>query len=258
MKKFELIFSTIIIIILLLSSCKKFSKDESNFSEKVIESKSNFSEEVIENNINKSPSDCVKDWMKRNLDVTTYRNGDPIPQVTDRKIWIGLNTGAWCYNNNDPANGKIYGKLYNWYAVNDPRGLAPKGWHVPSDEEWKELEMCLGMSRFLADSIDGTRRGIDEGGKLKEAGTRHWRSPNEGATNESGFTGLPGGTRDGHFGYFSSIGELGCFWTSTEHHTRYNSLCSYTRILFYSDPYISRESSFCNKKDGYYVRCVKD
>src|ERR1035437_9378616 len=79
-------------------------------------------------------STCSQIWMLKNLEVTTYRNGDPIPQVTNRGAWDRLSTGAWCYYNNDPAMGAIYGKLYNWYAVNDPRGLAPAGWHIPSDE----------------------------------------------------------------------------------------------------------------------------
>src|SRR5690242_1829855 len=78
-------------------------------------------------------------WMLKNLDVTTYRNGDPISQVTDSTQWVGLTTGAWCYYNNDPANNVVYGKLYNWYAVNDPRGIAPLGWHIPTDAEWTTL-----------------------------------------------------------------------------------------------------------------------
>ncbi|RYY08664.1 MAG: hypothetical protein EOO04_39670, partial [Chitinophagaceae bacterium] len=82
---------------------------------------------------------CDQVWTVKNLDVTTYRNGDPIPQVTDPNAWATARTGAWCYYDNDPSNGAIYGKLYNWYAVNDARGLAPAGWHVPSDAEWNTL-----------------------------------------------------------------------------------------------------------------------
>ena len=81
----------------------------------------------------------TQQWMRENLDVVTYRNGDIIPQVTDATAWAALTTGAWCYYNNDSANGAIYGKLYNWYAVNDTRGLAPTGWHVPTDAEWTIL-----------------------------------------------------------------------------------------------------------------------
>src|SRR5665647_2153473 len=126
---------------------------------------------------------CTQVWMLKNLDVSTYRNGDLIPEVTDQTAWATLTTGAWCYNNNDPAVGVIYGKLYNWYAVNDPRGLAPTGWHVPSDAEWTTLSTCLG-----GDAVAG--------GAKKETGTTHWTSPNTGATNSSGFTALPGGLRD--------------------------------------------------------------
>jgi uncharacterized protein (TIGR02145 family) len=86
---------------------------------------------------------CDQVWMLKNLDVTTYRNGDPIPQVTDPSAWVGLTTGAWCYASFNPANGSM-GKLYNWYAVNDPRGLAPEGWHIPSLAEWNTFAACVG------------------------------------------------------------------------------------------------------------------
>src|SRR5436190_23369500 len=131
---------------------------------------------------------CDQVWMIKNLDVSTYRNGDPIPEVTDPSQWAGLTTGAWCYYENNSANGTIYGKLYNWYAVNDPRGLAPLGWHVPSDEELTTLTSCLG-GVFVA------------GGTMKETGTTHWLAPNTEATNSSGWTGLPGGYRN-EFGSF--------------------------------------------------------
>ncbi len=119
-------------------------------------------------------------WMTRNLDVDHYRNGDPIPEVKSASLWKSLTTGAWCYFKNDKDSGVTYGKLYNWYAVNDPRGLAPVGWHIPSDAEWSTLSAYLG-----GDSIAG--------GKLKESGTSHWNIPNTGATNVSGFSALPGG-----------------------------------------------------------------
>src|ERR1035437_4904310 len=124
---------------------------------------------------------CTQSWMLKNLDVSTYRNGDLIPEVTDGSAWSALTAGAWCWYNNDSAtNASTYGKLYNWYAVNDPRGLAPTGWHVPSDAEWTTLSTCLGGNAVA-------------GGAMKETGTTHWTSPNTGATNSSGFTGLPGG-----------------------------------------------------------------
>src|ERR1035437_1728963 len=145
---------------------------------------------------------CTQVWMLKNLDVSTYRNGDWIPEVTDPGAWSALTTGAWCWYNNDPTMGVIYGKLYNWYAVNDPRGLAPTGWHVPSDAEWWTLSTCLGGAAVA-------------GGAMKETGTTHWTSPNTGATNSSGFTGLPEGLRtDG--GPFYDVGSYGGWWSSTE------------------------------------------
>ncbi|MBI5326284.1 MAG: C40 family peptidase [Ignavibacteriae bacterium] len=179
-------------------------------------------------------------WKTKNLNVSTYRNGDPIPQVTDPTEWGNLTTGAWCYYNNDPANGTVYGKLYNWYAVNDPRGLAPIGWHIPSDGEWTTLTNQLG-----GESIAG--------GKLKEIGTTHWSSPNTGATNESGFTGLPSGYRSDSpgNGTFYSINNGAMWWSTT---TIGDS--SWWRVLFYNETYVTR--AFAWNCIGASVRCVKD
>lgn len=140
-------------------------------------------------------------WTCSNLDVTTYRNGDTIPQVTDQASWQLLTTGAWCYYDNNSANGAIYGKLYNWYAVNDPRGLAPNGYHIPTDVEWTVLTDYLGGLTVA-------------GGKMKEIGTTHWSAPNADATNSSWFTGLPGGYRD-FFGVYLGIGDNGLWISST-------------------------------------------
>jgi uncharacterized protein (TIGR02145 family) len=180
---------------------------------------------------------CDQDWMVKNLDVDHYRNGDPIPQVTDQSAWIGLKTGAWCYYNNDPANGAIYGKLYNWYAVSDPRGLAPVGWHVPSYDELTTLRECLG-GLFIA------------GGKMKA--TTLWNSPNTGATNESGFTGLPGGNRSGYVGTFSAVNEWGYFWSSTE----YIIGEVWLGLLRNFDAFF--HISTFNKTTGLSVRCIRD
>lgn len=147
----------------------------------------------------------TQEWTNCNLDVTTYRDGTPIPEVTDPTVWANLTTGAWCYYDNDSANGTTYGKLYNWYAVNDPRGLAPVGYHVPTDEEWTTLTTFLGGETVA-------------GGKMKETGLCHWTSPNTDATNISGFTGLPGGYRNFN-GTFSGIGYVGYWWSSSEDDT---------------------------------------
>jgi uncharacterized protein (TIGR02145 family) len=191
-------------------------------------------------------------WMCKNLDVDRYRNGDLIPEVTDPTAWENLKTGAWCYYDNDPSMGAIYGKLYNWYAVNDPRGLAPSGWHVPSDDEWKKLEMSLGMSQSVANT-DGWR-GTDEGGKLKEKGTLHWLSPNVGGTNESGFTALPGGLRDD--GTFDHLLNCGHWWVSTDN----NATNAYHRNIYYESSNIARYYYYPDhfKNLGFSVRCVQD
>lgn len=193
---------------------------------------------------------CSQTWMLKNLDVDHYRNGDPIPEITDNTAWMNATEGAWCYYENNPANGDIYGKLYNWFAVNDARGLAPEGWHIPSDDEWKTLEMCLGMTQSEADATNW--RGTDEGGKLREAGTTHWNSPNNGATNESGFTALPSSSRAFSDGQFMTFGWH-CFWWSS---TVYNANYSWSRLLNVGTTTILRDGY--NNRNGFSVRCVKD
>jgi uncharacterized protein (TIGR02145 family) len=126
-------------------------------------------------------------WMAKNLDVSRYRNGDPIPQVQDQTEWSNLTTGAWCYYENNTANGPIYGKLYNWYAVNDPRGLAPEGWHVPNNNDWNSMRVFIGCDTVNFYST--------EAGKLREVGTTHWGTTHTGVTNETGFTALGAGYR---------------------------------------------------------------
>ena len=175
----------------------------------------------------------TQNWMEKNLDVITYRNGDPIPYVTDPEIWASLKTGAWCYFNND----HIYGKLYNWYAVNDSRGLAPTGWHVPTDVEWKTLIKTLG-----GDSIAG--------GKMKVAGAISWTNPNTGVVKTLGFAGRPGGGR-GYFGTFNLIG-FGYWWSSTESGTT----TAWNRSLSFKGSGVSRSSY--DKTSGFSVRCLKD
>lgn len=190
-------------------------------------------------------------WMAKNLDVDHYRNGDAIPQVTDPTQWNNLKTGAWCYYKNDPANGEIYGKLYNWYAVNDSRGLAPDGWHVPTDDEWKELEMCLGMSQTEADSTGW--RGTDQGSQL--AGSADlWQTgalKSNSKFGNSGFSALPGGWRNLN-GTFGSIGYYANWWSATE----CNATNAWYRGMSYGISSIFRSNYF--KEGGFAVRCVRD
>lgn len=187
-------------------------------------------------------------WMAENLNVGHYRNGDPIDHVQDEKKWNDLKSGAWCYYRNDSEEGEIYGKLYNWYAVTDPRGLAPEGWHIPSDEEWKILEMYLGMSK--SDVEKEGLRGNGVGGKMKEAGPAHWNTPNFDANNTSGFCALAAGFRVEH-------GDLSCggqaqFWSSSEN----SFLTAWSRFLRCGSSEVSRGPS--SKYFGFSVRCIKD
>lgn len=225
--------------ILLFSACQKQIPNE-EISETLGIDATKTANKIVE--INMLPvTICNQTWMRKNLDVTTYRNGNPIPQVTDPTQWANLKTGAWCYYNNEPANGAVYGKLYNWYAVNDPRGLAPLGWHVPSDAEWKTLSTCLGGVSVA-------------GGKMKEKRSeRRWYEPNTGATNSSGFTGLPGGVRGGGtIGEFGSIGYLGAWWSSTE------EIGSYASALVLGYQRADAARGVGGKPDGFSVRCVRD
>ncbi|HMA76597.1 MAG TPA: FISUMP domain-containing protein [Candidatus Krumholzibacteriaceae bacterium] len=204
----------------------------------------------IDGNVYQTVTIGTQEWMAENLKVTHYRNGDPIPNVTDDGTWYGLSSGAYCEYDNDGGNVTTYGRLYNGYAVDDSRNIAPEGWHVATDEEWKQLEMYLGMSQSEAD--DTGLRGTDEGGKLKESGTTHWISPNTGATNESGFTALPGGYRY-DYGSFTNMGLYAFFWSSTESN---NSFIAWHRYLGYGSAQVGRGDYY--KQDGFSVRCVRD
>ncbi len=188
-------------------------------------------------------------WTAENLRATHYRNGDAIPNIKNKKQWGKMSMGAYAAYKNKEQNAETYGYLYNWHAVNDPRNLAPEGWHVATDEDWKELEMFLGMSQ--ADADKDKSRGIDEGGKLKEVGTDHWRVPSNG-TNESGFTALPGGFRQYLMGNDRDMGRHAFFWSSTEVDKR---RAWYHRLTF-DESNISRRKE--SKISGYSVRLVKD
>ena len=180
-------------------------------------------------------------WMTKNLNVSRYRNGDIIPQVTNNSQWASLTTGAWCYNRNLTSNGVIYGKLYNWYAVNDPRGLAPVGYHIPTVNDFNVLDLYF---------YENPQPGYD-GGALKETGTTHWQSPNTEATNITGFTALPAGHRIEN-GSFTGNGFYCYFWTSTE----YNSTTASLRLLSYNSANMGGGAD--HKKLGLVVRCIKD
>ncbi|HRY33563.1 MAG TPA: fibrobacter succinogenes major paralogous domain-containing protein [Bacteroidales bacterium] len=175
-------------------------------------------------------------WLVENLKTTTYANGDPIPMVSLSGGWAGLVSGAYCNYLNSEYMAADYGRLYNFFAVSDPRGLAPAGFRVATDEDWKALIAFLGGENGA-------------GGKLKESGTVHWITPNTEGSNGSGFTALPGGTCN-LLGVFFGLGEFGYWWTSSES-------CS-----FYARSYMMYYNSCCitgstnDKKFGFSVRCV--
>ena len=215
-------------------------------------------------------------WTSKNLNVSTYRNGDVIPEVQDKQAWAKLTTGAWCYYNNDASNGTKYGKLYNWYAVNDPRGLAPNGYHIPTDAEWTQLSDYLG-----GESKAGTKMKSTSGWESYTTGDSktcpNCASWNEeyrkkvpchtckdkrsvsaptvthsgNGSNSSGFSGLPGGHR--YFkGAFFNIGTSGFWWSSTENFTYF----AWYRYLEYYNGFVSRKDD--GKGNGFSVRCLRD
>lgn len=179
-------------------------------------------------------------WMAENLNTTKYRNGDPIPNITDNTAWNALITGAYCNYNNDINNVATYGRLYNWYAVVDARSIVPLGWHIPSDAEWTTLTTFLGGENLA-------------GGKLKEIGTVHWQTPNTDANNSTGFTALPGGIRNiNKDGAYAGINTSCDFWSSTA----YITTTAWHRSLANSNA--NMYTIFLDKNIGNSVRCIKD
>jgi uncharacterized protein (TIGR02145 family) len=176
-------------------------------------------------------------WTTKNLDVATFRNGDLIPEAKTDEEWkaAGKNKQpAWCYYDNKAANGTKYGKLYNWYAVNDYRGLAPAGWHVPTDEEWTVLSTYLGGEEVAGKKMKSTSGWLDNGN----------------GTNSSGFSGLPG-VRSSK-GSFSLVGDYGIWWSASE----IFATGAWFRLLNDDDSNLYRNADV--KYNGFSVRCVKD
>lgn len=228
-------------LVILISSCKKDETGNNNFTcgDAITDADGNVYNTV------QIGSQC---WMKENLKVSSG-----IPEVTDDTLWRWNTTPAWCYYDNDPANGATYGKLYNWYAV-ETGSLCPSGWHIPTDAEWQTLEMSLGMSQTEADQVGGPRGdSANIGGQLQA--TNLWNNPNTDVTNSSGFTALPGGFRSdrGIFGIVgnSGIGNFGGLWSSSESNTFgawYRFLTGGSGVARYADL----------KGAGYSCRCLRD
>lgn len=186
-------------------------------------------------------------WMVENLKVTRYRDGTAIPNITDGFQWSDLTTGAYCYYNNDASYNNTLGKLYNWHVVNNPKKIAPIGWHVPTNLEIQTLANYLGGVW----NSSGNNYTI-VGGKMKSTSSL-WNSPNTGATNSSGFTGLPSNIRNGDGGgSFNPTGYYGQFWSSTN----YNANYAYFFGLSYGSDVLSL--FYWYKPTGFAIRCIKD
>lgn len=202
----------------------------------------------IDGNVYQTVAIGDQDWMKENLKVTRYRNGEPIPNVTEPAKWASLTTGAFCWMNNDTANKATkYGALYNWYAVSDPRRICPTGWHVPTDAEWQVMERFLGMT--FAEAEETVKRGVNQGVQIKDS--TGWIKNGNG-TNSSEFSGLPAGLRMAKEGDFHNIGADACWWTNTEE----DAWNAWMRNMYYYYTGIYRIPDL--KASGFSVRCVRD
>jgi uncharacterized protein (TIGR02145 family) len=191
---------------------------------------------------------CSQIWMTQNLSASTYRNGDSIPNITNPTIWAGLTTGAWCWYNNDSATfAATFGKLYNWYAVSDSRGIAPVGWHVPNDSEWNRMVKCT--DPFSDTTCSNCSKSSTAGGALKETGLGHWMSPNYGATNSTGFSAIPSGF---FLSFFTNIGMDSYMWSSSEVNSTLSKTFNINSVS--SDLYSSSQI----KQYGFSVRCLRD
>lgn len=199
-----------------------------------------------------------QEWMAQNLRTTRYANGNEIPNVTEQGEWDNLTTGAWSYYENDESHNNLHGKLYNWYAVDDPRNVCPDGWHVPSDEDWIEMEMFLGMPEdevHIFDLVRGKDQNV--GGKLKA--TTFWDEPNEGATNETGFSAFPSGVREKNQG-FRAFGIGSSYWLPEQIENPLIEEFEITglfRVFSTYTNWIGREASL-PKVTGMSIRCVRD
>jgi len=202
----------------------------------------------IDGNVYKTIKIGEQWWMAENLRTIHYRNGDPIYKATYETNTAHLDSGAYCYYNEVTANINIYGALYNYYAVQDTRKIAPVGWHVSTSTDWNTLINNIGCSAEEQYEVDWQR--YYRGGSLKETGTRHWKAPNTGATNIIHFTAVPGGYRKNEYrGWnFYSMGEECYFWTET--HIFYH--------LAYDRDEIGLGSSYYTLNNMMSVRCVKD
>ncbi|MCX6335307.1 MAG: fibrobacter succinogenes major paralogous domain-containing protein [Bacteroidia bacterium] len=194
----------------------------------------------IDGNIYDTVAIGTQVWMVENLKTTKYNDGTSIPLVTVEAAWSNLTTPGYCFYDNDAGTNKAtYGAIYNWYTVNTGK-LCPTGWHVPSDAEWTTLTNFLG-GEYVA------------GGKLKQSGISLWSSPNDGATNWSGFTALPAGYRQ-EAGSFCNINDDDFWWSTTTSTSQITK--AWSRGVNYNYPYVYND--FYLKSFGYSVRCLRN
>ena len=233
------IITIISLSVIFLFSCGKKGQNNQNNT-----NQNNTSVTDVDGNIYPTVTIGSQTWMAKNLEVTHYRNGDIIPNITNQTSWDNTSLGAWCDYEHNSAYGDIYGHLYNWYTVNDPRNVAPNGWHVATRADYQLLVTYLGGTIGQEDSVAG--------GHMKEAGLLHWVSPNTGASNSSGFTALPAGWLE--FNGFYSIFE-GTIWWAVDPLTQNNaSKFAYSNGAGHAGalPLMALPNAGCS------IRCVKD
>jgi uncharacterized protein (TIGR02145 family) len=230
--------------LLLFTACEKDGKDkdEENNSGIVFNPDKTYGSVTdVDGNIYKTITIGTQTWMAENLKTEHYANGDVISHYTDDEPWLEATDGAWTYYNNNSEMNAHYGKLYNWLAVEDPRNICPAGWHVPDDPEWETLLEYLGG--YLV-----------AGAKLKETGLNHFSYSNTGSTNESGFTGLPGGMRE-YDSYTHDLGSSGFWWSSTNANDYYDLDAYYYFLSKDEDAMLDGTG---DKNNGASCRCVKN
>jgi uncharacterized protein (TIGR02145 family) len=245
---------TICFSALVFMACDKNENDANNNSPETNDSSFQFNPNLTYGIMNDNDGHTYKTiqigaqtWMAENLRTTKYRNGTSLVNITDSVAWKDTKEGAWCYYNNDLGNDTLYGKLYNWYAVIDSGGLCPSGWHVPTDAEWNVLAKQVDPSADTTLCCNNAA-----GGSMKSTGTQYWESPNRNATNSSGFSGLPGGSRSLTSTSFTYFEQTGYWWSSTETIIKTGQ----ARFLFYFDGALTRFNA--DKSNGFSVRCLKD
>ncbi len=233
--------SILIFLTIFLVACKK--KEVNLISAPTISSTITYNTNLtygsvkdVDGNTYKTITISGEEWMAENLKVTRYNDSTPIPFVFDSVAWINLSDAGYCLYKNNPTNKDLYGLLYNYYVIST-KNVCPKGWHIPSDEEWSNLTNVLGTS-------------VVAGGKMKEAGDSHWIGLNELTSNSSGFTALPGGVRD-YDGVMVGQRYMGYWWTSLEQSADF----AYVRYL-HNDAHCER--SYILKNYGISIRCLKD